>query len=103
MSHTIAAELAARHAEARRAFETRDAAACRALFSPALAYRQKGGKVICRDALMRDVAQQLISLNHINSAYHPDALVIANGETTENLTQTPLIRGELVLAESAGT
>lgn len=92
MSDTIAAELAARHAEARRAFEARDLAAYRAMFSPALTYRQQDGKVIDRDALMRDVAQQLISLSHINSAYQPDALVIANGEATETLTQTATLQ-----------
>ena len=83
MSDTIAAELEARHAEARRAFEARNIAAYRSLFSPALAYRQQDDKVIDRDALMRDVARQLRALSRIHSAYQRAALVIANGEATE--------------------
>jgi|SRR5579864_916464 len=87
MSDTIAAELEARHAEARRAFEARDISAYRSLFSPALVYRQHDGKVIGRDSLMRDVAQQLHSLSRVDSVYRTEALVLANGEATETLTQ----------------
>jgi len=36
---------------------------------------------------MRDVAQQLHSLSRVDSVYRTEALVLANGEATETLTQ----------------
>jgi hypothetical protein len=95
----IAQELDARHAEARAAFVARDLAAYTATFSPELAYRQADGRVIGRDALMRDVAQQFAQLDRATSSFVREALECGPDAATEVLTQTAVgvIRGFFVV------
>src|ERR1700743_1241736 len=92
MSDIIAAELEARHAEAQRAFAARDIGAYRAIFSPALAYRQPGGKVIGRDTFVGQVGVQFHRMSRVASAYTREALTVADDEATESLTQTAALQ-----------
>ncbi|HEX4302938.1 MAG TPA: nuclear transport factor 2 family protein [Rhizomicrobium sp.] len=84
----IAQELDARHRAANAAFEQRDIDAYRALFSTALAYRQNDGKVIGRDALMRNVAQQFRNLTRVTSTFTRLELAQADNGVVEHLIQS---------------
>ncbi|HET6763829.1 MAG TPA: hypothetical protein VFH27_09150 [Longimicrobiaceae bacterium] len=83
----VARELDARHAEARAALEARDLARYAAVFSPTLAYRQKDGRVIGRDALMRDVDSQFRQLERIASSFVREELECGPQGATELLAQ----------------
>jgi hypothetical protein len=91
----VARELDARHAAARRAFEARDIDAYRAVFSPSLAYRQPDRKVVGRDALMRDVAQQFRNLGRASSTYTRERLIVTADEAIETLIQTAMVEATM--------
>jgi len=86
----VAEQLDARHAEARAAFHARDLDRYAAVFSPALAYRQADGRVIGRDALMRDVESQLRQLERVASSFVREDLECGPDAATELLTQTSI-------------
>jgi hypothetical protein len=85
---TLARELDERHGAARIAFRERDPQAYREIFSPGLAYRQPNGLTIGRDALIRDVDQQLRRLLRADSTFERTALEGSDAAATEVLVQT---------------
>lgn len=88
-SHEPAAELDAMHDRARAAFLARDLDGYREIFAPALSYRQADGRVIDRDQLMRDVADQLRRFDRVRSSFTREHLDVGAGgdRATETLTQ----------------
>ncbi len=84
---TVQKELDERHAEAQLAFARKDLDAYRELFSPYLYYRQRNGRVIGRDDLMRDVAIQFRRLDSVKSAFIREDLNVTGEEVRETLIQ----------------
>jgi hypothetical protein len=87
-STEIAAELDARHNDAKRAFEGKDLPAYREIFTPALEYCQADGRVIGREQLMRDVATQFRRLRWVLSSFARESIEVEDDRATELLTQT---------------
>ncbi len=83
-----ASELDALHAEAKAAFERKDLATYTSVFAPGLRYRQRDGRVIGRDQLMRDVQAQFRRFNRVHSSYVREHLEVTDGRATEILEGT---------------
>ncbi len=83
-----ASELDAIHAEAKAAFERKDLATYTSLFAPGLRYRQRDGRVIGRDQLMRDVRAQFRRFNRVQSSFIREHLEVSDGRVTEILEGT---------------
>jgi Domain of unknown function (DUF4440) len=84
----IAAELDARHYDAKRAFEHKDLAAYREIFAPDLAWCQADGRIIGRQQLMRDVASQFRRLRWVRSSFARESIEPGDDRVVELLTQT---------------
>ena len=80
-------ELDASHVSAMRAFSRRDLDAYRQAFSPTLTYQQVDGRIIGRNQLMRQVAQQFRRLTYAKSSFVRERMSIVGDEVTEFLLQ----------------
>jgi len=72
----VAAELDAAHERARRAYAARDLSACMDTFHPDLEYRQADGRVIGREQLGRDVADQLGRVHAASGEFHRGSIEV---------------------------
>jgi ketosteroid isomerase-like protein len=84
----IAAELDAVHSQAKQAFQAKDLNAYMDVFSPQLTYKQADGRVIDRDQLTRDVADQFASVRSMNTSYFRESIEASDSKVTEVLQQT---------------
>jgi len=80
-------ELNARHLAATSAFSRKDLAAYRQLFSPTLVDHQVDGRIIDRDQLMWDVAEQFRRLSYVKSSFVRERMTIVDDEVTVLLLQ----------------
>ena len=85
---TVAEELDAMHAAAKDAFERRDFAAYRELFTPGLTYRRADGKVVGRDDLMRDAVEQSRRYRRMRSSIMRESLEVDGDRAVEVATRT---------------
>lgn len=89
---TVAAELDALHACAKRAYQTKDVAAYMDMFSPALTYLQPNGRTIGRERLARDIAAQFRGMHSADTSYIRESLELSGSEATEVLRQTARVQ-----------
>jgi hypothetical protein len=84
----VAAELDAAHAAAKRAYLARDLVAYMDVFLPDLTYHQPDGRVIGRDRLAQDVANQFANVGGMDSSYVRESIENYGSDVIEVLEQT---------------
>jgi hypothetical protein len=85
-----ASELDAMHLRAKQAFEQKDLAAYRDIFTPDLTYCQADGRVIGRDQLMRDVKAQFRRVRWVRSSFVREFIEPGDDRAGELVTQMGL-------------
>ena len=81
-AETIRAELDVSHNRARQAYARREAAAYMEMCHPDLEYRQADGRTIGRDALARDVRDQLSRVTNASSEFRREAFEVSKDGRT---------------------
>lgn len=87
----VVAELDAQQARARAAVERKDLAGYIGLFSPDLRYRRADGKVIGREALLREAQEQFRRFDRVRIRSTRTGLSTSAGRAEESFTQTIVI------------